>query len=89
MARKSRRTQRLRVVNLGVRQGSSSARTGISWRSTRNAHEAGAFVRQLFTRDLEEMYGVAGVVRGAKVAMESTSVYWIPVYERWSARASR
>ena len=66
----------------GLRRDRHRQVTGTSWRSTRNAAMSRCVRSAPVTRDLEAMVGVAGVVRGDEGRdRESTSVYWIPVYE--------
>ena len=80
MARKSRRTRRLRVVNpdcAGIDIGKDRHFVAVDpERSEEPVRSFGAF-----TRDLEEMAAWLASCGVTKVAMESTSVYWIPVYE--------
>ena len=80
MARKSRRTQRLRVVNpdcAGIDIGKDRHFVAVDPERTEEpVRSFGAF-----TRDLEEMAAWLASCGVTKVAMESTSVYWIPVYE--------
>ena len=84
MARKSRRTRRLRVVNpdcAGIDIGKDRHFVAVDpERSDEPVRSFGAF-----TRDLEEMAAWLASCGVTKVAMESTSVYWIPVYECCSA----
>ena len=80
MARKSRRTQRLRVVNpdcAGIDIGKD--RHFVAVEAERTEEPVRSF--GAFTRDLEEMAAWLASCGVTKVAMESTSVYWIPVYE--------
>ena len=80
MARKSRRTERLKVVNpdcAGIDIGKDRHYVAV------DPERCEEPVRSFdgFTRDLK---GMAAWLRSCgvkKVAMESTSVYWIPVYE--------
>ena len=80
MARKSRRTRRLRVVNpdcAGIDIGKDRHFVAVDpERSDEPVRSFGSF-----TRDLEEMAAWLASCGVTKVAMESTSVYWIPVYE--------
>ena len=80
MARKSRRTRRLRVVNpdcAGIDIGKDRHFVAVDpERSEEPVRSFGAF-----TRDLEEMAAWLASCGVTKVAMESTSVYWIAVYE--------
>ena len=80
MARKSRRTRRLRVVNpdcAGIDIGKDRHFVAVDpERSDEPVRSFGAF-----TRDLEEMAAWLASCGVTKVAMESTSVYWIAVYE--------
>ena len=80
MARKSRRTRRLRVVNpdcAGIDIGKDRHFVAVDpERSEEPVRSFGSF-----TRDLEEMAAWLASCGVTKVAMESTSVYWIPVYE--------
>ena len=80
MARKSRRTQRLGVVNpdcAGIDIGKDRHFVAVDPERTEEpVRSFGAF-----TRDLEEMAAWLASCGVTKVAMESTSVYWIPVYE--------
>ena len=86
MARKSRRTQRLRVVNpdcAGIDIGKDRHFVAVDPERTEEpVRSFGAF-----TRDLEEMAAWLASCGVTKVAMESTSVYWIPVYETLGACA--
>ena len=80
MARKTRRTQRLKVVNpdcAGVDIGKDRHFVAV------DPERTGEPVRSFgaFTRDLEAMADWLASCGVTKVAMESTSVYWIPVYE--------
>ena len=88
MARKSRRTQRLRVVNpdcAGIDIGKDRHFVAVDPERTEEpVRSFGAF-----TRDLEEMAAWLASCGVTKVAMESTSVYWIPVYETLEARGLR
>ena len=80
MARKSRRTQRLRVVNpdcAGIDIGKD--RHFVAVEAERTEEPVRSF--GAFTRDLEEMAAWLASCGVIKVAMESTSVYWIAVYE--------
>ena len=84
MARKSRRTRRLRVVNpdcAGIDIG--KGRHFVAVEAERSVEPVRSFGS--FTRDLEEMAAWLASCGVTKVAMESTSVYWIPVYECQSA----
>ena len=81
MARKKkRRAQRLKVVNpdcAGVDVGKDRHFVAVDpEQSDDPVRSFGAF-----TRDLEAMAAWLASCGVAKVAMESTSVYWIPVYE--------
>ena len=80
MARKKRQAQRLKVVNpdcAGVDVGKDRHFVAVNpERSEDPVRSFGAF-----TRDLQEMAGWLTSCGVTKVAMESTSVYWIPVYE--------
>ncbi len=80
MAQKTRRTQRLRVVNpdcAGIDIGKDRHFVAVDPERTEEpVRSFGAF-----TRDLEAMTAWLGSCGVTKVAMESTSVYWIPVYE--------
>ena len=80
MARKSRRTRRLRVVNpdcAGIDIGKERHFVAVDpERSDEPVRSFGAF-----TRDLEAMAAWLASCGVSKVAMESTSVYWIAVYE--------
>ncbi len=80
MARKKRRAQRLKVVNpdcAGIDIGKDRHFVAVDPERTEEPVRAfGAF-----TRDLEEMAAWLASCGVTKVAMESTSVYWIPVYE--------
>ena len=80
MARKSRRTRRLRVVNpdcAGIDIGKDRHFVAVDpERSEEPVRSFGSF-----TRDLEEMAAWLASCGVTKVAMESTSVYWIAVYE--------
>ncbi len=80
MARKSRRTRRLRVVNpdcAGIDIGKDRHFVAVDpERSDEPVRSFGSF-----TRDLEAMAAWLTSCGVTKVAMESTSVYWIPVYE--------
>ena len=80
MAHKSRRTRRLRVVNpdcAGIDIGKDRHFVAVDpERSDEPLRSFGAF-----TRDLEEMAAWLASCGVTKVAMESTSVYWIAVYE--------
>ena len=80
MARKSRRTRRLRVVypdcawiDIG------KERHFVAVEAERSDEPVRSFGS--FTRDLEAMAAWLASCGVSKVAMESTSVYWIPVYE--------
>ncbi len=80
MARKKRRAQRLKVVNpdcAGIDIGKDRHFVAVNPEHTEEPVRGfGAF-----TRDLEEMAAWLASCGVTKVAMESTSVYWIPVYE--------
>ena len=80
MARKSRRTRRLSVVNpdcAGIDIGKDRHFVAVDpERSDEPVRSFGSF-----TRDLEAMAAWLTSCGVTKVAMESTSVYWIPVYE--------
>ena len=56
------------------------ARTGTSWRSIRSAPRARCARSVLYAR-AEAITAWLASCGVTKVAMESTSVYWIPVYE--------
>ena len=77
MARKSRRTRRLRVVNpdcAGIDIGKDRHFVAVDpERSDEPVRSFGSF-----TRDLEAMTAWLASCGVSKVAMESTSVYWIP-----------
>ena len=77
---KSRRTRRLRVVNpdcAGIDIGKDRHFVAVDpERSEEPVRSFGSF-----TRDLEEMAAWLASCGVTKVAMESTSVYWIAVYE--------
>ena len=80
MARKGRRTQRLRVVNpdcAGIDIGKD--RHFVAVDPARCSEPVRAF--DGFTRDLQAMAAWLSSCGVETVAMESTSVYWIPVYE--------
>ena len=80
MARNSRRTQRLKVVNpdcAGIDIGKD--RHFVAVDPVRCSEPVRSF--DSFTRDLEAMAAWLSSCGVKKVAMESTSVYWIPVYE--------
>ena len=80
MARKRRRTQRLKVVNpdcAGIDIGKD--RHFVAVDPVRCSEPVRSF--DSFTRDLEAMAAWLSSCGVKKVAMESTSVYWIPVYE--------
>ena len=80
MARKSRRTQRLKVVNpdcAGIDIGKD--RHFVAVDPVRCSEPVRSF--DSFTRELEAMAAWLSSCGVKKVAMESTSVYWIPVYE--------
>ena len=80
MARKRRRTQRLKVVNpdcAGIDIGKD--RHFVAVDPERCSEPVRSF--DGFTRDLEAMAAWLSSCEVKKVAMESTSVYWIPVYE--------
>ena len=80
MSRKTGRTQRLKVVNpdcAGIDIGKDRHFVAVDpARATEAVREFSAF-----TRDLEAMAAWLLSCGVTKVAMESTSVYWIPVYE--------
>ena len=80
MARKTKRTQRLKVVNpdcAGIDIGKDRHFVAVDPERTEEpVRSFGAF-----TRDLEAMAAWLASCGVSKVAMESTSVYWIPVYE--------
>ncbi len=80
MARKKRRAQRLKVVNLdcaGIDIGKDRHFVAVDPERTDDpVRSFGAF-----TRDMEAMAAWLASCGVTKVAMESTSVYWIPVYE--------
>ena len=82
-------TQRLRVVNpdcAGIDIGKD--RHFVAVEAERTEEPVRSF--GAFTRDLEEMAAWLASCGVTKVAMESTSVYWIPVYETLErAAASR
>ena len=80
MARKRRRTQRLKVVNpdcAGIDIG--KGRHFVAVEPERCSEPVRSFGG--FTRGLEAMTVWLLWCGVKKVAMESTSVYWIPVYE--------
>ena len=80
MPRKNRRTQRLSVVNpdcAGIDIGKD--RHFVAVDPARSSEPVRAF--DAFTRDLEAMAAWLSSCGVKKVAMELTSVYWIPVYE--------
>ena len=80
MPRKNRGTQRLKVVNpncAGIDIGKD--RHFVAVDPARSSEPVRAF--DGFTRDLEAMAAWLSSCGVKKVAMESTSVYWIPVYE--------
>ena len=80
MPRKSRRTQCLKVVNpdcAGIDIGKD--RHFVAVDPARSSEPVRAF--DGFTRDLQAMAAWLSSCGVKKVAMESTSVYWIPVYE--------
>ncbi len=80
MARKNRKMQRLRVVNpdcAGIDIGKD--RHFVAVDPATSSEPVRAF--DGFTRDLEAMADWLSSCGVKKVAMESTSVYWIPVYE--------
>ena len=80
MARKRRRTQRLKVVNpdcAGIDIGKD--RHFVAVDPERCSEPVRSF--DGFTRDLEAMAAWLSSCGVKKVAMESTSVYWIPVYK--------
>ena len=80
MPSKRKRTQRLKVVNpdcAGIDIGKDRHFVAVDpARSSDPVREFGAF-----TRDLQAMATWLASCGVTKVAMESTSVYWIPVYE--------
>ena len=80
MTRKKRRNGRLKVVNpdcAGIDIGKDRHFVAVDpARTSDPVREFGAF-----TRNLEEMAAWLASCEVTKVAMESTSVYWIPVYE--------
>ena len=80
MARKRRRTQRLKVVNpdcAGIDIGKDRHFVAVDPERTDDpVRSFGAF-----TRDLETMASWLASCGVTKIAMESTSVYWIPAYE--------
>ena len=80
MARKRRRRERLKVVHpnyAGIDIGKDHHFVAVDpERAAEPVQEFGAF-----TRDLEAMAEWLKTCGVTKVAMESTSVYWIPVYE--------
>ena len=82
------RTQRLRVVNpdcAGIDIGKDRHFVAVDPERTEEpVRSFGAF-----TRDLEEMAAWLASCGVTKVAMESTSVYWIAVYETLERAASR
>ena len=80
MPRKSKRTERLKVVNpdcAGIDIGKD--RHFVAVDPERCAEPVRSF--DAFTRDLKAMAAWLRSCGVKKVAMESTSVYWIPVYE--------
>ena len=80
MPRKSKRTERLKVVNpdcAGIDIGKDRHYVAVD--PERCAEPVRSF--DGFTRDLKAMAAWLGSCGVKKVAMESTSVYWIPVYE--------
>ena len=80
MRRKSKGTERLKVVNpdcAGIDIGKD--RHFVAVDPERCAEPVRSF--DGFTRDLKAMAAWLGSCGVKKVAMESTSVYWIPVYE--------
>ena len=80
MPRKRRKTQRLKVVNpdcAGIDIGKD--RHVVAVDPERSSEPVRSF--DGFTRDLEAMAAWLSSCGVKKVAMESTSVYWIPVYE--------
>ena len=80
MARKNRKMQRLRVVNpdcAGIDIGKD--RHFVAVDPARSSEPVRAF--DCFTRDLQAMSDWLSSCGVTTVAMESTSVYWIPVYE--------
>ncbi len=80
MPRKSKRTERLRVVNpncAGIDIGKDRHYVAVD--PERCAEPVRSF--DGFTRDLKAMAAWLRSCGVKKVAMESTSVYWIPVYE--------
>ena len=80
MARKTRRAWRLRVVNpdcAGIDIGKDRHFVAVDPERTEDpVRSFGAF-----TRELEAMTAWLASCGVTKVAMESTSVYWTPVYE--------
>ncbi len=80
MARKKRPPQPLKVVHpncVGIDIGKDRHFVAVDpERSAELVREFGTF-----TRDLQEMSEWLKSCSVTKVAMESTSVYWIPVYE--------
>ena len=80
MARKNRKRQRLKVVNpdcAGIDIGKD--RHFVAVDPARSSEPVRAF--DGFTRDLQAMAEWLSSCGVKTVAMESTSVYWIPVYE--------
>ena len=80
MARKNRKMQRLRVVNAdcaGIDIGKDRHFVAVDPERTDDPVQA----FDGFTRDLQAMAAWLSSCGVKKVAMESTSVYWIPVYE--------
>ncbi len=80
MPRKSKRPERLKVVNpdcAGIDIGKD--RHFVAVDTERCAEPVRSF--DGFTRDLKAMAAWLRSCGVKKVAMESTSVYWIPVYE--------
>ena len=80
MARENRKMQRLRVVNpdcAGIDIGKD--RHFVAVDPARSSDPVRAF--DGFTRDLQAMAEWLSSCGVKQVAMESTSVYWIPVYE--------
>ena len=80
MPSKRKRTQRLKVVNpdcagIGIGKDRHFVAVDPAW-SSDPVREFGAF-----TRDLQAMATWLASCGVTKVAMESTSVYWTPVYE--------
>ena len=86
-AQVSKKTRRLRVVNpdcAGIDIGKDRHFVAVDPERTEEpVRSFGAF-----TRDLEEMAAWLASCGVTKVAMESTSVYWIAVYEDAGARGA-